>query len=220
MGQIKNIKLHIVTDIKKSPYRGEPTSMSEAVDDRFARVAQDPRFKKIPREERRVKIDARFEKMFTDKSFHTKFTKDKRGKRLEDNKVEDLNKFYELENSEDDDEEVGDGEEEDDEFDDGEDEVDIGEEDEKDEIDKQKEKSSSPNFAENDGQATTPGSKLKKKRKGKLLANVSGRNTILSSAKKNKKKKNTAADSNKDVSATDDPKPSSATSKPKINFKD
>merc|ERR1711962_202390 len=219
MGQIKNIKLHIVTDIKKSPYRGESRSMSEAMDDRFARVAQDPRFKKIPREERRVKIDARFEKMFTDKSFHTKFTKDKRGKRLEDNKVEDLNKFYELDNSEDEGE-VGDGDEEDDEVDDGEDEGDIGEEDEEDEIDKQEEKPTSPNLAENDGQATTPGSKLKKKRKGKLLANVSGRNTILSSAKKNKKKKNTAADSNKDVSATDDPKPSSATSKPKINFKD
>merc|ERR1711962_484713 len=107
MGQIKNIKLHIVTDIKKSPYRGEPTSMSEAVDDRFARVAQDPRFKKIPREERRLKIDTRFEKMFTDKSFHTKFTRDKRGKRLDGNQVEDLNKFYELKNSKDDDVEEG-----------------------------------------------------------------------------------------------------------------
>merc|ERR1712096_177052 len=102
---IKNIKLHIVTDIKnrKHPlYTGRVVSMSEAtVDDRFSRVLQDSRFKKIPRDERRVKIDARFEKMFTDKTFHTKFTRDKRGKRLDDNQVEDLNKFYELNDSDD-----------------------------------------------------------------------------------------------------------------------
>ena len=81
------------------------SSEGKKMDERFSKVVQDPRFKKIPRDERRVKIDARFEKMFTDKSFHTKFTKDKRGKRMEDGKVEDLNKFYELDGEDDTDEE-------------------------------------------------------------------------------------------------------------------
>ena len=83
--------------------------MSDAVDNRFSRVVQDPRFKKIPRVERQVKIDARFEKMFTDKSFHTKFSRDKRGKRLDGNKVEDLDKFYELKHKEDERGDTGEG---------------------------------------------------------------------------------------------------------------
>lgn len=66
------------------------------VDERFSNVRKNPRFKKISKKEKQIKIDARFEHMFTDKSFHTKFEKDKRGKLIIEEEVEDLTKFYEI----------------------------------------------------------------------------------------------------------------------------
>merc|ERR1712183_958834 len=143
-------------------------------DERFAEVDRDPRFKKIKKQERRVKIDKRFEKMFTDKSFHTRFTKDKRGKKMPENEVEDLNKFYEL-NDEEDKEEDDMGDRnftlDDRHGDDG---------------DNDSNRNNDGDSGDNDKDEETTLKKTKPKRRGKLLANVSNRNTILSSAKKKK----------------------------------
>jgi len=145
-------------------------------DERFAEVDRDPRFKRIKKQERRVKIDKRFEKMFTDKSFHTRFTKDKRGKKMPENEVEDLNKFYEL-NDEEDKEEDDMGDRnftlDDRHGDDG---------------DNNSNRNNDGDSGDNDKDEETTSKKTKPKRRGKLLANVTNRNTILSSAKKKKGK--------------------------------
>merc|ERR1712048_1116417 len=52
--------------------------------------------KKISKKERKVEIDERFSSMFTDQSFHTKYTIDKRGKPMNDTCNENLEKFYEI----------------------------------------------------------------------------------------------------------------------------
>lgn len=71
------------------------------IDARFQRILQDPRFKKIPKNERKVKIDSRFSKMFSDDRFHTKVSVDKRGRPIQENAKENLEKFYELEDESD-----------------------------------------------------------------------------------------------------------------------
>ena len=73
--------------------------MADSVDDRFAHITSDPRFRTLRKADKRVKVDKRFSKMFTEKKFTLKYSVDKRGKRT-NKKEEDLNKFYDLSDSE------------------------------------------------------------------------------------------------------------------------
>ncbi|KAM4604018.1 ESF1 homolog isoform 1-T3 [Polymixia lowei] len=74
-------------------------------DERFLRVQKDPRFWEMPEKERKVKIDKRFKSMFHDKRFQVKYTVDKRGRPINHTSKEDLKRFYNLSDSEDDEEE-------------------------------------------------------------------------------------------------------------------
>lgn len=65
-------------------------------DERFAHVANDPKFRRIPKSERKVKIDRRFKSMFTDKKFKVKYTTDKRGRPVNNSSKEDLRRYYDL----------------------------------------------------------------------------------------------------------------------------
>ncbi|KAK3600603.1 hypothetical protein CHS0354_001132 [Potamilus streckersoni] len=77
--------------------------MDALKDERFANIAKDPRFHKMPRQERKVKIDKRFEAMFDDKKFNVKYSVDKRGRPINLTSNENLKRFYELSDSDDDD---------------------------------------------------------------------------------------------------------------------
>ncbi|KAK2578060.1 hypothetical protein KPH14_008475 [Odynerus spinipes] len=70
-------------------------------DKRFAHIAKDPKFRRIPKIERKVKIDKRFQSMFKDKKFSVKYTVDKRGRPTNQTSMENLRKYYELSDSED-----------------------------------------------------------------------------------------------------------------------
>ena len=129
------------------------------VDERFSKVAKDPRYKTIDKKKRKVKIDSRFEKMFTDERFHTKFSIDKRGKKISETEQEDLHKFYDLDSNNK----------------------------PEDELNINKTKVGIPveiNDDVSDGKASEV--KKKKKKKGKLLAQVRGKNIQLSGKKKRK----------------------------------
>ncbi|KAL3872948.1 hypothetical protein ACJMK2_036117 [Sinanodonta woodiana] len=82
--------------------------MDDLKDERFTHIAMDPRFHKMPRQERKVKIDKRFEAMFDDKKFNVKYSVDKRGRPLNLKSNENLKRFYELSDSDDDDNDSGD----------------------------------------------------------------------------------------------------------------
>ncbi|XP_037303264.1 ESF1 homolog, partial [Manduca sexta] len=71
-------------------------------DTRFAKYLNDPRYKQIPKHERKVKIDKRFQSMFNDSKFKVKYTVDKRGRPVNETSTENLRKYYELDESEDD----------------------------------------------------------------------------------------------------------------------
>jgi len=73
-------------------------------DERFKHIAKDPRFKRIPQSQRKVKIDKRFQSMFEDKRFKVKYTVDKRGRPINKTSSEDLQKFYQLTSSSDEEE--------------------------------------------------------------------------------------------------------------------
>ena len=72
-------------------------------DDRFTHIFKDPKFRRIPKNERKVKIDKRFQCMFEDKKFAVNFTVDKRGKPSVQSSGENLRKYYNISDSEDDD---------------------------------------------------------------------------------------------------------------------
>ncbi|XP_065835027.1 ESF1 homolog isoform X2 [Oscarella lobularis] len=72
-----------------------------ADDPRFARISSDPRFKPTPKHARKVKIDPRFRGMFTEKSFKTHYARDKRGRKVNQSSNDDLRRFYDLEEDED-----------------------------------------------------------------------------------------------------------------------
>lgn len=89
-------------------------------DERFLRVQKDPRFWEMPDRQRKVKIDKRFKSMFHDKRFKVTYTVDKRGRPINHTSTEDLKRFYQLSDSEEElelggraagDTEPGDGEE-------------------------------------------------------------------------------------------------------------
>ncbi|EZA60993.1 ESF1 homolog [Ooceraea biroi] len=72
-------------------------------DPRFTHVWTDPKFRRIPEAKRKIKIDHRFKDMFEDKKFTAKRTVDKRGRPLNQTTTENLRKYYDLSNSEDED---------------------------------------------------------------------------------------------------------------------
>ncbi|KAM4042454.1 ESF1 homolog [Anomaloglossus baeobatrachus] len=71
-------------------------------DQRFSRVTQDPRFREMPEKEKKIKIDKRFRAMFHDKKFSLKYTVDKRGRPINHNTTEDLKRYYDLSDSDED----------------------------------------------------------------------------------------------------------------------
>ncbi|XP_018118287.1 ESF1 homolog isoform X2 [Xenopus laevis] len=70
-----------------------------ASDQRFSRVTKDPRFWEMPEKDKKIKIDKRFQGMFHDKKFNLKYTVDKRGRPINHNTTEDLKRFYDLSDS-------------------------------------------------------------------------------------------------------------------------
>lgn len=73
-------------------------------DPRFSHVLKDPRFKPLRKEQVKVKVDKRFESMFHDKKFQVKSKIDERGRPIPINSSEDLKRFYEVSESDSDDE--------------------------------------------------------------------------------------------------------------------
>lgn len=71
-------------------------------DQRFSRVTKDPRFWEMPEKEKKIKIDKRFQAMFHDKKFNLKYTVDKRGRPMSHNTTEDLKRYYDLSDSDED----------------------------------------------------------------------------------------------------------------------
>ncbi|XP_073409912.1 ESF1 homolog [Dendrobates tinctorius] len=71
-------------------------------DQRFSRVTKDPRFWEMPEKEKKIKIDKRFRAMFHDKKFTLKYTVDKRGRPISHNTTEDLKRYYDLSDSDED----------------------------------------------------------------------------------------------------------------------
>uniref|UniRef100_A0A8C8ERZ3 NUC153 domain-containing protein n=1 Tax=Oncorhynchus tshawytscha TaxID=74940 RepID=A0A8C8ERZ3_ONCTS len=81
-------------------------------DDRFQKVKKDPRFWEMPEKEHKIKIDKRFQSMFHDDRFKLKYTVDKRGRPINHTSSEDLKRFYNLSDSEEEREDGKDKEEE------------------------------------------------------------------------------------------------------------
>ncbi|KAM4772783.1 ESF1 homolog [Rhinophrynus dorsalis] len=71
-------------------------------DQRFSRVTKDPRFWEMPEKDKKIKIDKRFKAMFHDKKFNLKYTVDKRGRPISHNTTDDLKRFYDLSDSDED----------------------------------------------------------------------------------------------------------------------
>ncbi|XP_069810493.1 ESF1 homolog [Dendropsophus ebraccatus] len=69
-------------------------------DQRFSQVTKDPRFWEMPEKEKKIKIDKRFRAMFHDKKFNLKYSVDKRGRPVNHNTTEDLKRYYDLSESE------------------------------------------------------------------------------------------------------------------------
>lgn len=96
-----------------------PSSKQKDEDERFSRVQRDPRFWEMPEKQHKVKIDQRFQSMFHDQRFKVKYTVDKRGRPVNHTTAEDLKRFYQLSDDEEDrkgkvksvkEEELGEGE--------------------------------------------------------------------------------------------------------------
>ncbi|KAL1006135.1 hypothetical protein UPYG_G00068260 [Umbra pygmaea] len=79
-------------------------------DDRFQKVKKDPRFWEMPEREHKVKIDKRFQAMFHDDLFKLKYTVDKRGRPINHTSSDDLKRFYNLSDSEEESKDVTDKE--------------------------------------------------------------------------------------------------------------
>ncbi|XP_077138680.1 ESF1 homolog [Ranitomeya variabilis] len=71
-------------------------------DQRFSRVTKDPRFWEMPEKQKKIKIDKRFQAMFHDKKFSLKYTVDKRGRPINHSTTEDLKRYYDLSDSDED----------------------------------------------------------------------------------------------------------------------
>ncbi len=68
-------------------------------DPRFSKLFTDPKFRNVPKKERKVKIDDRFKSMFKDKRFVSKVGVDKRGRPGNFTTRENFEKFYDLQES-------------------------------------------------------------------------------------------------------------------------
>lgn len=79
-----------------------PSSKQKDEDERFSRVQRDPRFWEMPEKQHKVKIDQRFQSMFHDQRFKVKYTVDKRGRPVNHTTAEDLKRFYQLSDDEED----------------------------------------------------------------------------------------------------------------------
>ncbi|XP_078452334.1 ESF1 homolog [Lampetra planeri] len=79
------------------PMKGDLISQ----DARFKKVSRDPRFWEMPEKERKIQIDKRFQGMFNEKRFKLKYTVDKRGRPIQHTSKEDLKRFYQLSDSDD-----------------------------------------------------------------------------------------------------------------------
>ena len=66
-------------------------------DKRFSSAKSDPRFKRVPRKVRKIEIDERFKGMFHEERFELNYSLDKRGRPVSRSSREDLQKFYRLE---------------------------------------------------------------------------------------------------------------------------
>lgn len=67
------------------------------VDKRFEKVASDPRFRQIKKDKNKVILDERFVKILDEKSeFGTNIVIDKYGRKLEKSGVEELQRYYRL----------------------------------------------------------------------------------------------------------------------------
>uniref|UniRef100_A0A182J152 Uncharacterized protein n=1 Tax=Anopheles atroparvus TaxID=41427 RepID=A0A182J152_ANOAO len=74
-------------------------------DARFAHLINDPRYRGMPKSKKKVQIDNRFKAMFEDGRFNERATVDKYGRKLRQTQSDELKKFYELEESDNDDDE-------------------------------------------------------------------------------------------------------------------
>jgi len=72
-------------------------------DSRFSKFKTDPKFRNVPKKQRKVQIDERFQSMFKDKKFVSKVSVDKRGRPGNYSTKENFEKFYHLENSDEED---------------------------------------------------------------------------------------------------------------------
>ncbi|KAL0266630.1 UNVERIFIED_CONTAM: hypothetical protein PYX00_009121 [Menopon gallinae] len=68
-------------------------------DPRFAHIVKDARFRRLPKKHVKVTVDKRFQSMFTDKKFQIKCHVDKRGRPLDIGASEDLKRYYDLSDS-------------------------------------------------------------------------------------------------------------------------
>lgn len=73
-------------------------------DPRFAHLVNDPRFRNIHKSTKTVKIDKRFKSMFEDDKFKVKYTVDKYGRRVNKTSTDDLEKYYDIDSEEDEEE--------------------------------------------------------------------------------------------------------------------
>ena len=75
--------------------------MAEA-DERFKAIAYDPRFQRFPKAKSKVKVDDRFKDMFENPEFQVGSTKDKRGKRGKKKLVDEVRRYYRIDDDDDD----------------------------------------------------------------------------------------------------------------------
>ncbi|KFB40256.1 AGAP003294-PA-like protein [Anopheles sinensis] len=70
-------------------------------DERFAHLINDPRYRGMPKSKKKVQIDSRFKAMFEDGRFNERATVDRYGRKLRRTQTDEMKKFYELEESDD-----------------------------------------------------------------------------------------------------------------------
>ncbi|KAI8112466.1 hypothetical protein M9434_003789 [Picochlorum sp. BPE23] len=97
--------------MKNSTKKGNSKKKEVRGDERFAAVGYDPRFQRFPKAKSKVKVDDRFKDMFENPEFQVGSTKDKRGrgshKKQKKKLVDEVRRYYRLDEDEDEDEEKG-----------------------------------------------------------------------------------------------------------------
>lgn len=103
------IDQHNLQKMKEKDNKIEEPSSSSAKDGiwkdpRFAHLVSDPRFRNIHKSTKTIKIDKRFKSMFEDDKFKVKYAVDKYGRRVNKTSTDDLEKYYDIDSEEDEDE--------------------------------------------------------------------------------------------------------------------